>query len=236
MRRTFSDAINIVIALSVSASVVLFSDVLAVQAQVSRSQTSNAQTNRDTKREAVATNVRVELSPSGYSGSLYATINGRERKIVETVVGAWSIQGGRKIVYSNRDGAGGYENEGMSLYVYDVGTGKQRKVMSEYYMVDKVTEATTSLGKTALLVEMSDGGLGASYTAIVDPNRGEVFFRRFTKILSHAGDRVVLGHYTENDWSEMVENNNTSIKPRRTERINLNAVLRRGVIVNKPDR
>jgi hypothetical protein len=156
--------------------------------------------------------------------------------IADEAVAAWIIQGGRRAVYSGRDGAGGFENEGQSLRIYDARTGQRRKVMAEYYAVDEITEVTTSKNKTALLVEMSDGGLGASYLAVVDPDRGEVFFRPWTKIISRRGDIIGIGHYKEDDWEKFLEDNNAKVTPYKTERQNLNIILRRRVIFNKPDR
>lgn len=124
----------------------------------------------------IITAARVARAEGEMTGAVYATINGKETKIADAGVDSWVIQRGRQLVYSGRDGSGGYENEGMSLYVYDARTGRQRKIMSEYFMVEKVAEVLTRSGKTALLVELEDGGLGASYFAVVDPARGEVFF------------------------------------------------------------
>lgn len=166
------------------------------------------------------------------TGAVYVTINGKESKIADAGVDSWVIQRGRQLVYSGRDGSGGYENEGMSLHLYDARTGRQRKIMSEYFMVEKVVEVTTRSGRTALLVEMEDGGLGASYFAVVDPARGEVFFRRWARLLSRQGDRVVLGFYKESDWEKLMEPN-ARVRPHRTERHNLSAILKRRVIVNK---
>jgi hypothetical protein len=83
---------------------------------------------------------------------------------------------------------------------------------------------------------MSDGGLGASYLAVVDPARGEVFFRRWTKIISRRGDIIVIGHYKEDDWEKFLEDNKAKVTPSKTERLNLNIILRRRMIFNKPDR
>ena len=140
------------------------------------------------------------------------------------------------MVYSGRDGSGGFENEGQSLYVYDPRTNKKQKVMSEYFIVNKITEVTTSRKKTALLVDLTDGGLGASYQAVVDPNRGEVFFRRWAKVISRRGDIIVLGRYKEDDWEKFMENEKAKVRPYRTESYNLNALLGRRVIFNKSDR
>lgn len=197
---------------------------------------ARAQTRRLKTTTPVVTAVRVAPPAGAFSGPLYATVGGRERKIADEAIKAWVIQGGRKVVYSGRDGAGGFEDEGQSLRAYDAATGASRKVMSEYYGVDDVTEVTTGGGRTALLVEMSDGGLGASYFAVVDPARGEVFFRRWARVVSRRGDTVVLGHYREDDWAELNENQSAKVKPYKTERVNLNAALRRRVIVNKRDR
>ena len=179
------------------------------------------------------TNVRVDREENAMTGSVYATIGGTEKKIAEVGIEVLVIEGGRRMVYSGLDGSGGFENEGQSLYVYDPRTDKKRKVMSEYFIVNKITEVTTSRNKTALLVDLTDGGLGASYQAVVDPNRGEVFFRRWSKVISRRGDIIVLGRYKEDDWDKFMQNENAKVRPYRTERYNLNSLLRRKVIVNK---
>jgi hypothetical protein len=188
--------------------------------------------------QPLITSARVDHSESEYTGPVYVTIGGRERKIADVGINVWVIQGGRRAVYSGRDGAGGFENEGESLRVYDAKTGKHRKIMSEYVAVDKVTEVTTSSNKTALLVAMSDGGLGASYLAVVDPERGEVFFRRWVRLLSRRGDIITLGHYREEAWGELDDNEteNAKVKPYKRERQNLNTILKGRVIFNKRDR
>jgi hypothetical protein len=180
------------------------------------------------------TKARVEKAEGAFTGPVYVTIAGTEKKIAESALEAWVIRGGRQVVYSGLDGSGGFEDEGQSLRVYDARTGKTRKIMSEYVAVDKVTEVTTSRGKTALVVEMSDGGLGGHYLAVVDPDRGEVFYRHWVKLIGRRGDVIVMGHYKEADWGEMMEpGGDKKVKPYRIERRNLNAVLRGRVIYNK---
>jgi hypothetical protein len=185
-------------------------------------------------RWPVVTKARVEKQGGAFVGPVYVTVAGREKKIAERALEAWVIRGGRQVVYSGTDGSGGFEDEGQSLRVYDARTGKTRKVMSEYVAVDKVTEVTTTRGRTALLVEMSDGGLGASSLAVVDPDRGEVFSRHWVRLLSRRGDVIVMGHYKEEDWGEMMEDGGArKVRPYKTERQNLNVILRRRVIYNK---
>ena len=75
-----------------------------------------------------ATRVRIEMD--GIYGPLFVTIDGTEKKITEKAQQAWILSGGRYVVYSSSDGAGGYENEGQSLHLYDVRTEKQKRIMS----------------------------------------------------------------------------------------------------------
>lgn len=190
----------------------------------------NAQTS-----EQRVTKVRVAMRDRDIYGALFATIAGTEKKLTDQAQQAWIINGGRHVVYSSSEGAGGYENEGQSLHLYDVDTGSHKRIMSEYFMVETVKEVITSNKKRALLVTMEDGGLGASYVAVVDPWRGEVFFRRWARILSNKGDTIVLGFYREADWGDELEPGK-KIRPYKRERHNLKSLLRRPVIVNKKEK
>ena len=178
------------------------------------------------------TSVRVDKG-EGIYGPLFVTIGAGEQKIAEQAQQAWILSGGRYVVYSSSDGAGGYENEGQSLHLYDVTTRRHKRIMSEYYMVQTVEEVTTSKKKRALLVTLEDGGLGASYVAVVDPLRGEVFLRRWAQILSRNGDTIVLGRYREDDWEKLMSEQAAKVRPYKTERYNLNSLLLRRVMVNK---
>ena len=187
---------------------------------------TNAQT-----LEPRATKVRIAMRD--IYGELFVTIAGTEKKITDQAQQAWIINSGRHVVYSSSEGAGGYENEGQSLHLYDVDTGNHKLIMSEYFMVDKVKEVITSTRKRALLVTMADGGLGAEYLAVVDPWRGQVFFRRWVRILTIKGDSMILGFYRESDWGDFEEGK--KVQPYKRERHNLNSVLLRRVIVNKKE-
>ena len=202
-------------------TIVILLIVLAVYVPALNAQTSETQ----------ATKVRIAMRD--IYGDLFVTIAGTEKKVTDQAQQAWIINGGRHVVYSSNEGAGGYENEGQSLHLYDVDTGNHKRILSEYFMVETVKEVITSNKKRALLVTMEDGGLGASYLAVVDPLRGEVFFRRWVRILANKGDTIVLGFYRENDWGDLDEGK--KVRPYKTERHNLNSLLRRPVIVNKKD-
>lgn len=177
------------------------------------------------------TNVRVDLQ--GIYGPLFITSGGKEKKIAGEAQQAWIINNGWQVVYSSSDGAGGFENEGQSLYLYDVRTRTRKRILSEYFAVDQIEEVVTSTKKRVLLVDMVDGGLGASYVAVVDPRRGEVFFRRHARILSRKGDLINIGFYKEDDWEKLDSPENAKVRPYKTERHNLNSLLQRRVIVNK---
>jgi len=202
-------------------TIVVLLIVLAVYVPALNAQTSETQ----------ATRVRIAMRD--IYGDLFVTIAGTEKKVTDQAQQAWIINRGRHVVYSSNEGAGGYENEGQSLHLYDVDTGNHKRILSEYFMVETVKEVITSNKKRALLVTMEDGGLGASYLAVVDPLRGEVFFRRWVRILANKGDTIVLGFYRENDWGDLDEGK--KVRPYKTERHNLNSLLRRPVIVNKKD-
>jgi hypothetical protein len=177
---------------------------------------------------------KVRIAMRDIYGALFVTIAGTEKKITDQAQQAWIINGGKHVVYSSSEGAGGFENEGQSLHLYDVDTGNHKRILSEYFMVEAVKEVITSNKKRALLVTMGDGGLGASYVAVVDPWRGEVFFRRWARILSNKGDTIVLGFYRESDWGDELESGK-KVRPYKRELHNLKSLLRRPVIVNEKE-
>lgn len=197
---------------------------------------------------ACAQDLRVtssEVNRGEGGGKLFITVNGQQKMIAEYAYDAWVINDGRKVVYSSQEGAGGFENEGHSLHIYEVGTGKTRKIMAHYYMVMGLSEVKLKNGKTALLVRMEDGGYGASYFSVIDPERGEVFFRAFAEVTQVKGDRITLLFY--DDWDTIVQKKDYSnehksavmkteatVKSVKTETHDLKTILKNKVIYNKP--
>jgi hypothetical protein len=183
-------------------------------------------------------------NPEGRGGRLYITVSGRERKIYDEAWAAWLINDGRDIIFSGPDGAGGFENEGQSLRIYNVATQSSRKILSEYVMVVALKAVKTKSGAVALLVRMEDGGLGGSYFAVVDPKRGEVFYRQWSELKTLSGDKFTLGFYREDDFEKIVEEHDivapdqvmstTTVRPYKTEQHNLAAILKGRVIYNRP--
>lgn len=162
------------------------------------------------------------------AGPLYVSVGGREIRVTDKALKAWIVGGGRQVAYSAPDGAGGYENEGNGLHLYDVQSGKGRKVLSEYFAIDRITEVQTQSGKTAFLVEMLDGGLGASHFAVVDPKRGEVFVASKTRLKERRGDIVVLDFYRDEDWEALA--NGKSVEPYKEQRHDIKRLLLRAPI------
>lgn len=200
------------------------------------------------RRPPRASAFRLEKLDGTLGNRLFITVNGRERKISNQALDAWLIDDGKSVVYSWLDGSGGFENEGQSLRIFDVRTGKTRKILSEYMGIDALMPVRLSTGQLALLIKMADGGLGASYFAVVDPRRGEVFYRRWAELTDVTGDRIKLAFYDPDDWNQINEArggqeddpnqviSNTTVKPQRTENHDLKRVLRMKVIYNKRPR
>ena len=157
------------------------------------------------------------------AGPLYVLAGGREFRVADKALNAWIVGGGQQVAYSAPDGAGGYEDEGNALHLYDLQSGKERKILSEYFAIDRVTEVRTRNGKTAFLVEMSDGGLGASHVAVVDPRRGEVFVASKARLQARSGDVLLLGFYRDDDWEILA--NGKSVPPYKVRRYDLKRLL-----------
>ena len=197
-------------------------------------------------RQPVATKFRLEQIGDGtLAKRLYVTVDARERKVTNQAFQAWIIDDGKSVAYSGLDGSGGFENEGQSLRIYDVRTGKARKVMSEYVGIIALMQVKVSTGQLALLIRMGDGGLGASYFAVVDPRRGEVFYRSWAELVELKGDRIRLAFYNEEDWDAILGERagepedpsqvipKTKVKPKKFENHDLKRVLKMRVIYNK---
>ncbi len=193
-----------------------------------------------------ATAFQIKKTEAVFGGNLIVTIGGKQRKIYDAAFDAWIINDGREVVFSGADGAGGYENEGQSLRIYDVSSGKTRKIMSAYFFVLGLTESKLSNGANALLIRMGDGGLGGSYFAVIDAKRGEVFFRQFAELTEINGDKITLAIYKDEDWetingerdwtpelSQKAIPKPVKTKPEKTESYDLKKLLKNKVIYNK---
>ncbi len=222
---------------SVLISLALLSDLsLATAAEKSES------------KQLRVTKIEIKEGESPSRGRLYITVDEKERKIADAVSKAWIVNDGKEVVYSRRkDGAGGFENDGESLRIYNLATGKTRKILSEYVGVDAVMDTRLSTGESTLLVRMSDGASSVSYFAVVNPIRGEVLYRALAELTEINGDQITLAFYGENDWDVIQEARggtnfepnkvilpHPKITPSKTEMHDLKEVLGHKVIYNKP--
>lgn len=184
---------------------------------------------------------RVELLLPEPSRGRFMAAAAYDRGGVVTIVSnraykVWLVMSGVAVAYASDSGVGGFENEGQSLHLYTAASGKTRGVLAEYYMIDSVWSVHLTNKKWALLVAMSDGGLGAKRIAVVDPARGEVFFRNLCRVRKVAGDFVTLDFYTADDWGRIVEGSereSKGVKPSRIENVDLKKALAGKVVVNK---
>ncbi|HVY60385.1 MAG TPA: peptidoglycan-binding domain-containing protein [Planctomycetota bacterium] len=128
------------------------------------------------KAGAAATVASFKLSPAdgGFGPhTLTASVGGKSVTLATDAYRAFSLAGGRYLAWTNPRGAGGFENEGQGLMLFDAKTGKTTQVASESFMIEDVKSAHLPDGRDALLVAMTDGGLGLDRLAVVDPARGE---------------------------------------------------------------
>jgi hypothetical protein len=170
-----------------------------------------------------------------WKGAVWADIDG-ERKVIAgrnaQATDAWILGGGKLVAYATPDGAGGYENEGQALRVYDVDSGKSKKVLAEYFHIDKMNSVRLSDGRFALLAAMSDGGLGADHFAVVDPTRGEVYREGMSKRMGNPeGDFINVGHFEPANYETYPPDLSN---PYEVTRLDLKEVLNREVIVLDP--
>ena len=176
----------------------------------------------------VAAKVRVS---SDDGGPVYATIDGKEKRVAAFGYKAWVLDDGQAVVYSAR-GAGGFEGEGQTLYRYDTKSGEKRRILAEPFEITNVQRAVGATGKAAYLVSMEDGGLGATHIAVVDPRRGEVFRQdgaRFGEV--NGKGTFTVNWYRDEDWGKLRDH--AEVKPTKSEQYEVDQVLGRKLVAIK---
>jgi len=168
------------------------------------------------------TQVRI-LSQQFKPGALLISSDGTECRLANAAFKAWIISRGRHVAFSTAGGAGGYENEGQQLHLYDAPAGKERRILSSPFVIDAVRELKTRAGEVTLLVEMRDGGLGASHVAIVDPRGGQIFAAQKVKVLSGEGPVLKLGFFHDADWETLALGK--AVRPYRTRSYEIEQLL-----------
>ena len=165
-------------------------------------------------------------------GRLFVVVGKTECKVSDDALKAWILRGGKQVIFSTPGGVGGFENEGQSLHLYDLVSDTQRVVLSEYFSIGAVLDLLTQTGQRAVIVEMHDGGLGASHIAIVDRHRGEVFVEQKAKVMSRTGHIVVLGYFHDEEWEALAHGIN--LRSYRTKSYSLSGIMKGKPILREP--
>jgi len=169
------------------------------------------------------------------AGTLSADQGGRWTTIADGVEWFWPVaikeqDGGdvTAVTYSKADGAGGYEGEGQALYLWIPGYAEGRKLVSEYFQIQRVEPLVSRSGRTVLKIVMKDGGLGATHVAFAAPDRGELHRADGADVVDYSDGAVQIGWFRDEDWLDQ----DAAIRPMRTERIDIDALLTRPTMQN----
>jgi hypothetical protein len=176
-----------------------------------------------------------QIAPSSadsLTGNLRATISGQQKNVTNSAFKAWIVEGGKAVLWSAPDGAGGYENEGQSLWRYEAKNGQKYKLAADYFMIESVREVKPNSGKLAYLMALRDGGLGAPLLALVDPKRGVVWRQQMARLTAIRNGRLAVGLVTED---AIADAESTSKSPKISQMLypNIDDLLKRPVIVLK---
>jgi hypothetical protein len=191
---------------------------------------------------AASSNPQARPEFSVDSGTLSWERSGRTKTIADHVVDFWPIaidvagdahhHALEAVAYTkgDGDGAGGFENEGESLYLWAPGDREARKLLAEYFTIQRVESLRARSGRSVLVIVMTDGGLGATHVGFADPHRGELFRADGADVVQHEDGAVRIGWFRDEDWT--VLGPDASVRPQRTERLDLDALLERRVMHN----
>lgn len=148
--------------------------------------------------------LKPRITPAGQVyGDLKVTIGGADKTLADHVWKYWLFDGGRTLLWAGSDGAGGYENEGQSLWRYDARTGRKKKLGAFTYMINAVREARSRRGKRGFVASMSDGGLGAPHVAVVREGGGVVWQETVARLAAIRNGRIAVAVMRTRDLEAM---------------------------------
>ena len=169
------------------------------------------------------TNLQVERKGDDLTGILTLIDNGKTVEVAKRAIRGWIVTDGTRAVYSSTGGAGGYEGEGQSLWLYAPGLAP-RKLTAQKFAISDVKEVAVGHNRALVLV-MEDGGLGATHIAVIDPKRGLLLTASKARLLRIDGVSVLVGYQREGDWEKLA--NGTDIPPFRTQSYDLRQIYDR---------
>ena len=183
---------------------------------------------------ATISGVRWEARKDDGSGTLYVqTSDGKELLVGEGAIDSWFSQDRRTLYHAYRHGKSGYEREGMGLKRFSPDTGASDLVFDHDLNIVSVREVTTKKGRTAIIVEMTDGGRGAPEFAVADPERGRVFTAEKSVVISAEDGVLVFGQLTDEQIDESESGNRPA--PSKSEELDLDELLGREATRETPN-
>jgi len=137
--------------------------------------------------------LKPHLTPAGQIyGELKVTDSGAEKTLADHVWKFWQTDGGRTLLWAGSDGAGGYENEGQSLWRYNSLTKRKRMLAAFVYTIHSVREARSRSGKRGFVLTMFDGGLGAPHLAVVRDGGGVAWQKSVARLAAIRNGRIAV--------------------------------------------
>lgn len=173
----------------------------------------------------LATAVWVQFMIGERTGEAMARIGDRGISVGSGALRVWLLDDGKFVGYSTPEGAGGYENEGEALFLYDIRAKHCQEALREVFPIQEVVTARSRAGRLFFVVRMRDGGLGAPHLGIVYQRRGYVWRAPFTELVLIEGGRAMIAQYKprETDHSE-------GWGPKTTRWINLDDLVARPIV------
>ncbi|HEX8550067.1 MAG TPA: hypothetical protein VF681_00790 [Abditibacteriaceae bacterium] len=143
--------------------------------------------------QAQALRARIAHGPNVQSrGDLIVTVAGKDKTLARDVRAFRVFDKGRTLLWIGFDGAGGFENEGQSLWRLDSATGRSRKLLAETYEIDAFQEARGRSGRRVWVLTLGSGGLSWPHIHVIRDN-GESLWRQMdAQLYAIKNGRVLL--------------------------------------------
>ncbi len=157
------------------------------------------------------------------SGKLYAKSAGNSKIVAYDVTRFWLSKDNQTVLYAVSDRMGrGFENEGQTLIRYEMDSGRKKILYMSQAYITNVAPTKTRSGKNIVLVTSKDSALGAPTAALVDPEKGAIWERKFARFGTAAGGVVSLTTYPA---GEPATGDFDTAKPAKVEKLDLDKVI-----------
>jgi hypothetical protein len=136
---------------------------------------------------------------NGFYGPLRVKVGFDDREIHTQVFRFWMSGDDTAVYFAVPHNLSGYEAEGMGVWRWNAEMAEPELVFNDDFVIENVAQVTSPSGREALVVMMTDGGLGAPHVAIADPDRGRVFRSQMSTFLTTGTGEVEISKYEEPD-------------------------------------